>query len=150
MVIYKPKVKIHGASVSGTVFAAVANKVYASNLQFHDAVNEDAKRASKSPEIKAGYKSDISRSLTELGYGYQIGRKGKWVNSTKSASEIQLSDRKIKENVMPNVKGMTARDAVFLLEDMGYVVDIKGFGKVIYQSVRAGEEIEKGRLIQIT
>ncbi|MGB1730367.1 MAG: penicillin-binding transpeptidase domain-containing protein, partial [Crocinitomicaceae bacterium] len=150
VVIYKPKVKIHGASVSGTVFAAVANKVYASNLQFHDAVNEDAKRASKSPEIKAGYKLDISRSLTELGYGYQIGRKGKWVNSTKSASEIQLSDRKIKENVMPNVKGMTARDAVFLLEDMGYVVDIKGFGKVIYQSVRAGEEIEKGRLIQIT
>ena len=150
VVIYKPKVKIHGASVSGTVFAAVANKVYASNLQFHDAVNEDAKRASKSPEIKAGYKSDISRSLTELGYGYQIGRKGKWVNSTKSASEIQLSDRKIKENVIPNVKGMTARDAVFLLEEMGYIVDIKGFGKVAYQSVRAGEEIEKGRLIQIT
>ena len=150
VVIYKPKKFIYGAKVSGTVFASVANKVYASNLQFHDAVNEDAKRASKSPEIKAGYKSDISRSLTELGYGYQIGRKGKWVNSTKSASEIQLSDRKIKENVMPNVKGMTARDAVFLLEDMGYVVDIKGFGKVIYQSVRAGEEIEKGRLIQIT
>jgi cell division protein FtsI (penicillin-binding protein 3) len=150
VVIYKPKVKIHGASVSGTVFAAVANKVYASNLQFHDAVNEDAKRASESPEIKAGYKSDISRSLTELGYGYQIGRKGEWVNSSKSSSEIQLSDRKIKENVMPNVKGMTARDAVFLLEDMGYVVDINGFGKVIYQSVRAGEEIEKGRLIQIT
>ena len=150
VVIYKPKVKIHGASVSGTVFAAVANKVYASNLQFHDAVNEDAKRASESPEIKAGYKSDISRSLTKLGYGYQIGRKGEWVNSTKSSSEIQLSDRKIKENVMPNVKGMTARDAVFLLEDMGYVVDINGFGKVIYQSVRAGEEIEKGRLIQIT
>ena len=150
VVIYKPKKFIYGAKVSGTVFASVANKVYASNLQFHDAVNEDAKRASKSPEIKAGYKSDISRSLTELGYGYQIGRKGKWVNSTKSASEIQLSDRKMKENVMPNVKGMTARDAVFLLEDMGYIVDIKGFGKVVYQSVRAGEEIEKGRLIQIT
>ena len=150
VVIYKPKVKIHGASVSGTVFAAVANKVYASNLQFHDAVNEVGERAPKSPKIKAGHKSDISRSLTELGYDYQIGRKGEWVSSTNSASEIQLIDRKIKENVMPNVKGMTARDAVFLLEDMGYIVDIKGFGKVVYQSVRAGEEIEKGRLIQIT
>ena len=88
--------------------------------------------------------------IRDRGYSYQIGRKGKWVNSTKSASEIQLSDRKIKENLMPNVKGMTAKDAVFLLEDMGYVVGIKGFGKVIYQSVRAGEEIEKGHLIQIT
>ena len=31
---------------------------------------------------------------------------------------------------MPNVKGMTARDAVYLLEDMGYIVEIKGLEKL--------------------
>ena len=51
---------------------------------------------------------------------------------------------------MPNVKGMTAKDAVFLLESLGYVVKIKGYGQVIYQSVKEGEEVEKGRLVQIT
>ena len=89
VVIYKPK-KIHGASVSGTLFAAVANKVYASNLQFHDAVNEVGERAPKSPETKAGYKSDISRSLTELGLlsNWEKGQMGEFHkicfrNSTK-------------------------------------------------------------------
>ena len=51
---------------------------------------------------------------------------------------------------MPNVEGMTAKDAVFLLESLGYVVKIKGYGRVIYQSVKEGEDVEKGRLIQIT
>lgn len=150
VVIYKPKKYIYGAKVSGTVFASVANKVFASNLQFHDAINETGKRAPKSPQIKAGYKADISRSLTELGYDYQLGKSGDWVNTSNPSSEIKLSDRKIETNTMPNVKGMTAKDAVFLLETMGYIVKIKGFGKVVYQSVREGEEIEKGRLIQIT
>ena len=150
VVIYKPKKYIYGAKVSGTVFASVANKVFASNLQFHDAINETGKRASKSPQIKAGYKADISRSLTELGYDYQLGKSGDWVNTSNSSSEIKLSDRKIETNTMPDVKGMTAKDAVFLLEMMGYIVKIKGYGKVVYQSVREGEEIEKGRLIQIT
>ncbi len=150
VVIYKPKKYIYGAKVSGTVFASVANKVFASNLQFHDAINETGKRAPKSPQIKAGYKADISRSLTELGYDYQLGKSGDWVNTSNPSSEIKLSDRKIETNTMPNVKGMTAKDAVFLLETMGYIVKIKGYGKVVYQSVREGEEIEKGRLIQIT
>ena len=150
VVIYKPKKYIYGAKVSGTVFASVANKVFASNLQFHDAINETGKRASKSPQIKAGYKADISRSLTELGYNYQLGKSGDWVNTSNSSSEIKLSDRKIETNTMPDVRGMTAKDAVFLLEMMGYIVKIKGYGKVVYQSVREGEEIEKGRLIQIT
>ena len=150
VVIYKPKKYIYGAKVSGTVFASVANKVFASNLQFHDAINETGKRASKSPQIKAGYKADISRSLTELGYDYQLGKSGDWVNTSNSSSEIKLSDRKIETNTMPDVRGMTAKDAVFLLEMMGYIVKIKGYGKVVYQSVREGEEIEKGRLIQIT
>ena len=150
VVIYKPKKYIYGAKVSGTVFASVANKVFASNLQFHDAINETGKRAPKSPQIKAGYKADISRSLTELGYDYQLGKSGDWVNTSNPSSEIKLSDRKIGTNTMPNVNGMTAKDAVFLLETMGYIVKIKGYGKVVYQSVREGEEIEKGRLIQIT
>ena len=150
VVIYKPKKYIYGAKVSGTVFASVANKVFASNLQFHDAINETGKRASKSPQIKAGYKADIYRSLTELGYDYQLGKSGDWVNTSNSSSEIKLSDRKIETNTMPDVRGMTAKDAVFLLETMGYIVKIKGYGKVVYQSVREGEEIEKGRLIQIT
>ncbi|MDB2408897.1 penicillin-binding transpeptidase domain-containing protein, partial [Crocinitomicaceae bacterium] len=150
VVIYKPKVNIHGAKVSGTVFAAVANKVFASNLQFHDAINEVGERSKKSPQIKSGYKSNVSSALSELGYEHEYNKSGNWINSSKSSSKIKLSERKIVNNVMPNVTGMTAKDAVFLLESLGYVVKIKGYGQVVYQSVKEGEDVEKGRLIQIT
>ena len=150
VVIYKPKVNIHGAKVSGTVFAAVANKVFASNLQFHDAINEVGERSQKSPQIKSGFKSDISNALSELGYEYEVTKNGDWINPSKSVSKIKLQERKVDKKKVPNVIGMTAKDAVFLLESMGYIVKIKGFGKVVYQSAREGAEVEKGRLIQIT
>ena len=53
VVIYKPKKNIYGAKVSGTVFAAVANKVFASNLKYHQAVNEGSVKSESLPRIKA-------------------------------------------------------------------------------------------------
>ena len=48
------------------------------------------------------------------------------------------------------MRGMTSKDAVYLLEDMGMVVEISGYGKVIYQSIVEGTDLEKGRLIKLT
>ena len=39
VVISKPRKEIYGARVSGTVFAAIANKVYANTLRYHKAIN---------------------------------------------------------------------------------------------------------------
>ena len=149
VVIYKPKTQIYGAKVSGTVFAAVANKVFASDLKYHDAINEAAQKSETLPIIKAGYKSDISKSLTEMGYMHEFSDGGDWAGESKSVKTIQLKDRVIHKNVIPNVKGMTAKDAVYLLESMGYIVEMSGYGKVVFQSVQEGESVEMGRLIQI-
>ena len=149
VVIYKPKTQIYGAKVSGTVFAAVANKVFASNLKYHDAVNETAEKSTSLPPIKAGAKSDISQSLKEIGYSYDVVDGGEWAGESRSVKKIKLKDRFIRKSVMPNVMGMTAKDAVYLLESMGYVVEISGYGKVVFQSVEEGGVIEKGKLIQV-
>jgi cell division protein FtsI (penicillin-binding protein 3) len=50
---------------------------------------------------------------------------------------------------MPNVKYMTARDAIFLLEEMGLKVQIQGAGKVIEQSLTAGQRVAKGDLVTL-
>lgn len=51
---------------------------------------------------------------------------------------------------MPNVKNMSGMDAVALLENLGMKVKFKGTGKVIFQSVRAGEKLNKNAIIQLT
>ena len=40
VLVTNPKLEIYGAKVAGTVFNAIANKVYATRLEYHNAINE--------------------------------------------------------------------------------------------------------------
>ena len=54
-----------------------------------------------------------------------------------------------KQNVIPNLKGMTGMDAVALLGNLGLRVKIIGVGKVKSQSVLPGNKIDKNTLITL-
>ena len=54
------------------------------------------------------------------------------------------------EGRVPNCKGMTAKDAVFMLEKMGFSVAIEGRGKVVSQSLRQNQPYKKGDKILLT
>tara|TARA_R110002020_G_scaffold98268_2_gene234076 strand:- start:53448 stop:55454 length:2007 start_codon:yes stop_codon:yes gene_type:complete len=45
--------------------------------------------------------------------------------------------------VLPNVQGMSGMDAVSLLENLGLEVEVKGYGKVVRQSIAKGTELDK-------
>jgi cell division protein FtsI (penicillin-binding protein 3) len=49
--------------------------------------------------------------------------------------------------LVPDVKGMTLRDALYLLESMGAKVGVRGKGRVKQQSVAPGTELLKGTSI---
>lgn len=53
------------------------------------------------------------------------------------------------KTIMPSVKGMSAMDAVALLENMGIKVKFSGFGKVREQSVKKGKKIKKGATVYL-
>ncbi|NVJ87972.1 MAG: transpeptidase family protein [Flavobacteriaceae bacterium] len=50
-------------------------------------------------------------------------------------------------NEIPDVIGMNGMDAVSLLENIGLKVKVDGVGKVNYQSLKKGENLEKGKTI---
>lgn len=50
---------------------------------------------------------------------------------------------------VPNVTNMPGMDAVSLLENLGFIVNFKGIGKVKSQSVKAGIELKKGEKISL-
>jgi len=54
-----------------------------------------------------------------------------------------------KDNIVPNVKGMTGMDAVALLENFGLKVKIKGIGKVKQQSILPGQVFTKNQVITL-
>jgi cell division protein FtsI (penicillin-binding protein 3) len=149
VVISKPKVEYYGARVSGTVFAAIANKVYASRLAYHEAVNQSKKKSAELPIIKTGHKRDITYVLNHLGIAYQLNSGNNWVKSDTIRGKILLDKKEFKKDLVPSVIGMTARDAVFLLEEKGLKVKMSGYGKVVSQSREAGTAFAKGELIKI-
>ena len=58
-----------------------------------------------------------------------------------------ISDKEF--NSIPDVKGMAGMDAISLLENLGLKVSFQGNGKVVEQSINAGEILIKGTTIVI-
>lgn len=53
-------------------------------------------------------------------------------------------------NVMPDVRGMGLKDALFLLESRGLKVRFSGQGTVTQQTISAGSRIVPGATVTIT
>ncbi len=51
--------------------------------------------------------------------------------------------------VTPDVTGMGLKDAVYLLENKGLLVEVQGRGKVQNQSLAAGTGFKKGQKISL-
>jgi cell division protein FtsI (penicillin-binding protein 3) len=62
-------------------------------------------------------------------------------------NRLVLEERTLIENLVPNVLGMGARDAIMLLEQWGLQVRLNGKGKVVQQSLRPGTVAHEGQQI---
>lgn len=139
----------YGSSVAGPVFKQIADYVYAYEL----GLSEDAdlprrKIENDIPSGTAGRKKDIAKVLDELdilnGFAFT---KSEYVEAKPDEDGLELSNREIKKGLVPNVRGMGATDAVYLLENNGLRVSVRGRGKVKSQSVKAGSKIQRGQNI---
>lgn len=140
---------IYGASVSGSVFSAIANKVYASHLKYHEAVNEhkDSVKVDEEgrnlPRIKPGYAKDITTVLSYLNVPFENSQNEEWVTAVPSLSKMMLHKKLNGKELVPDVIGMSVKDAVYLMEAAGLVVKVEGYGRVVSQSIPAKEPVAK-------
>lgn len=65
-----------------------------------------------------------------------------WVKSKINNNSIDWRPNKTSSSLMPDVTGMTLRDAVFLLENRGVEIKYKGIGRVIKQSLAPGKSLK--------
>ncbi len=150
VVISRPVKAYYGAAVSGTVFAEIANKIYASALQYHRAVNDPRNPlATDVPKFKSGNSKDLTFLLKQLNVRYQLNSSSEWVQADTTNQRLQVQRKPILDKKVPNVSGMSAKDAVYLLESRGLIVRLVGKGQVYSQSISPGQPLVKGQLIQI-
>ena len=72
-----------------------------------------------------------------------------WGRAVTTNRAVQLKADVMNPELVPDMKGMGARDAVYLLEKMGLRVRMNGFGIVTQQSLPQGHHIVKGETIML-
>ena len=149
IVVAAPTDDIYGSSVSGTVFAAIANKVYASSYKYHKAVNENEKLVTI-PTVKTGNRYDINTVLNAFKVDKKLSSNSNWIVAKPSNNKIEYTNYNEPKNKVPNVMGMGLSDAAYLLEKNGLTVHSKGYGKVVSQSILPGRDLVNGNVIELT
>lgn len=141
---------IFGATVSGTVFSAIANKVYATSLKYHRAINEQKKKVKEAPVSQDGNSHDLMNIVRRLKIPYVGGNYNEWVNTHAKDGRVEFKKRNVLKGVVPNVVGLSAKDAVYLIESIGMYVHLNGYGTVVKQSSPPGTPSFHGGLIELT
>lgn len=140
----------YGNLVAGSVFKEISDKVYAKNFyrDYKPENGEDIKV--NAPEAGNGYREDINEVLNNLKVRYRRTSDNDWVKTRENADTIRLANVKITKGLVPDVRGMTLRDAVFILENSGLRVKFSGKGKVLQQSPEHGARYSEGAIVSLT
>lgn len=147
----KPQGVPSGGGMAGMVFKNIAEQTYVRKVQL---TVEDCKIDStlqKDPVIKHGNWQQNQTLLASLHYpSGSLDEEANWVKITHDSLGYQPRALSVKASQVPDVRGMGARDAVYLLEKMGLRTNLSGAGKVVSQSFPPGQRLVKGTTITIT
>ncbi|WP_291859334.1 penicillin-binding protein [Marinilabilia sp.] len=141
----------YGNVVAGRVFREIADRVYAlSYNKLDDDYFTETVEEGVYPWSKGGTVNDLSVIFEEIGFPL-IDKElnAEWVSTKAKEHTVELVPKNIPLSIVPQVMGMGAKDAVAVLENRGLKVAISGFGKVVKQSITAGQPINGGETIII-
>ena len=130
--IRKSGLPASGGGMSGVVFHHIAEGVMARHLK----LSVDDARDTASVFIPSVKKGDALAA--------------NYVLRNLQVKDYRADDYKASGKAVPDVTGMGARDAVYLLESKGIKTKLKGRGKVKAQSIYAGQPIKQGMVCELT
>lgn len=150
--IQKPGAPASGGLQSGPVFRQISEGIMAQSLKLLASDARDSLSVFM-PDVKNGNLLAADYVLTHLGVKTNDGWNGSYVDGNPIWGRIERNCNSVTlikmpvcgKGIMPDVTGMGARDAVYMLEARGLKVTVLGRGKVREQSVVAGNNIRKGQ-----
>src|SRR5690554_1398699 len=147
----KPKGVPSGGGMAGMVFKNIAEQTYIRKVQLR---SEDCPVDSllhKEPPLKNGNWKHNRTLLASL--NFPVGESDEaadWVKMQQDSIAYHPQALTLTGALVPDVRGMGARDALYLLEKSGLKVNLTGSGKVVSQSFPHDQRLVKGTTISIT
>jgi cell division protein FtsI (penicillin-binding protein 3) len=146
----KPHAALHyGGQLAAPVFKEVATKVYAMYVQKKQLTPVQLP-ADSSYNVYAGYALDIKKVLDNMSMAYSDSTsKSKWSAVYNNPIRPVLKQAEVGTKTIPDVRNMTLKDALYVLENLNVKVSASGRGKVVAQDIVAGTPIRKGQTITL-
>lgn len=137
----------YGGSTAAPVFRKISDRIFALDKQLRtDLVPQKA---------NAAFTSKVTRENEILNVGDVLQLKSEakggagLAKANVEGNQLKIQSKKISDKNVPDVTGLTAKDAIYILEQRGLNVNIIGKGKVAKQSLLPGSRITKGGIIEI-
>lgn len=146
----KPHAPLYfGGAVAAPVFREIADKLFAGSI---DEQQQFLARAATDSNYYrwTGNAKETKNILEEMNIIYRDSITGsEWGVVSNNAFVPTIKSLPVNKQIIPDVKGMGLKDALYLLENMDVKVKVKGRGKVVNQSLQAGLAINKGQTIAL-
>ncbi len=140
----------YGSNVAAPVFKEIADNIYARDIELHAPMTaEKIANPDVLPFIRGGRQPELTLVCNELGIANQSGTEEEWVRTSRVGSGIEWKKNLQGNGLVPDVQGLTFRDALYLLEASGLTVFHEGKGRVKSQSLGPGARANKGDRIYL-
>jgi len=146
----KPHAPLHfGGQLAAPVFREVASKMFALYIQQKTPAPAQLP-VDSIQRFFAGNTEDVKEVMDEVGVTYKDSTsKTSWSEVSETPEQTTLKPVVAGKAIMPDVRNMTLRDALYLLEGKGLKVVTKGRGKVIMQDIIAGSNISNAQTVTL-
>ena len=147
VIIHNPRGYIFtGGQIAAPVFKEIADRVFATHLQLPPLENPDSVMI-QLPSFRNAHRADLRNIYSMFGERFRTNSNQEWFSAQAFGEEIQATPREKAENVIPDVKGMSLSDAIYVLENTGLRVRFNGRGIVASQSIQPGTQLIRGNTI---
>ena len=131
--------------MSAKTFKVIAEGIMAHNLK-RSASDLRTAESEQVPNVKKGRRDATDTALRLLGFGVNTAKTNtNWCQFSKQGRSTNAEDLpQYQKGIMPDVTGMGARDAVYMIESRGLVTRLSGRGRVTRQSIASGTAVAPG------
>ncbi len=155
--IQKSGLPASGGGMSGLVFHNIAEGIMAQDIRLDVSDARDSSSVLV-PDVKEGNVLSADFVLSALGIKTHTNfatrgttNRQVWGITKSHSNGVVLQKRNtLSAKYIPDVQGMGARDAVYLIEKRGVKCQVIGRGKVVKQSLEPGHYIQKGQVCTLT
>ena len=148
------KIRLGGGSSAAIAFKEIAEKIMAKEYAIPlETVADTIYR--HEPTVKDGNIAEAYGILKEM--GFKADKKTRadeeftWGKTVfENDSIYEFNKKEFSKDFVPNVCGMGAKDAIYLMQQCNMDVEIQGYGTVKSQSIAAGTRVRERRKVRLT